>query len=256
MKWLNFVVKINNMSNLTTLLLLTSRFYAKKLIDMSVEKSPDIAVIYVEHPNELLQFGEEFLSHSRLISFGSRFYVKSEILKLIGFNSYNFHPGPSTYPGWAPFNFALYDKAPKYGVTLHEMTADIDTGLIVGCKDFAIPENCDVQQLMDLTTDAMYELFDDFINDFTQRQSPLSSIGIQWSGHITSKKDFENMCHLSLDISEKELNRRLHAFGSSDGINLPYLMVDGQKYMIAFPEDPIERTSYYLHQHRFIKIGS
>ena len=243
------------MSKLTTLILLTSRFYANRLIEMSVERSPDIAVIYVEHPNELLQFGEEFLRTARLVSFGSRFYVKSEILKLIGYNSYNFHPGPPSYPGWAPFNFALYDAAPTHGVTLHEMTSDIDTGVIVGCKNFAIPKDCDVQQLMDLTTAAMYDLFAEFIDDFTNKQSPLTAIDLCWSGHITTKKDFETMCHIEPDISEVELNRRIHAFGSSDGINLPYLIIGGDKYMIAFPEDPLERTSYYVHQQRFIKIG-
>jgi methionyl-tRNA formyltransferase len=243
------------MSKLTTLILLTSRFYANRLINMSVERSPDIAVIYVEHPNELIQFGEDFLRTSRLVSFGSRFYVKSQILKLIGYNSYNFHPGPPSYPGWAPFNFALYDEAPTYGVTLHEMTSDIDTGVIVGCKSFDIPNDCDVQLLMDLTTEAMYDLFADFIEDFTKNQNPLSALNLNWSGHITTKKDFETMCHIDLDITETELNRRIHAFGSSDGLHLPFLTIGDEKYMIAFPEDPAERKSYYVHHQRFIKIG-
>ena len=243
------------MSRLSTILLLTSKFYAQRLIEMSVNKCPGIAVIYVEHPNELVHLGNEFLETARLISFGSRFYVKSEILNLVRYGSYNFHPGPPHYPGWAPFNFALYDRASIYGVTVHGMTSDIDAGDIVGTKKFEIPEVCDVQLLMDLTTKAMYDLYSDLIVDFAEKQTPLKAIGEDWSGHIWTKKDFENMCHIPLDVSEEELNRRIHAFGSSDGINLPYILLGNHKFMIAEPEDNPERKCHYIHGHRFIKVG-
>ena len=243
------------MSRLSTVLLLTSKFYTQRLIEMSVQKSPGTAVIYVEHPNELIQFGEDFLKTSRLISFGSRFYVKPELLSLIGYGSYNFHPGPPHFPGWAPFNFALYEDAPTYGVTVHEMTSDIDAGVIVGTKSFQIPPACDVQLLMDLTTEAMYQLYDEMVTDFAEREPPLNAIDENWSGHIWTKKDFENMCQIPLDVSEHELNRRIHAFGSSDGINLPYIILGNHKFMIAEPEDNFERKSHYLFGHRFIKMG-
>ena len=243
------------MSPLTTVLLLTSKFYAKNLIDVLVEKSPETAVIFVEHPNEILQFGGEFLSGCRMISFGSRFYVKPEVLDLISYKSYNFHPGPTNYPGWAPFNFALYDKSPDFGVTLHEMTADIDTGPIVGSKTFDIPAGCDVQRLMDLTTEAMYQLFDELSLDIAKGELPLPSIDLKWSGHIWTKKDFEQICRLNLDLSKEELEKRLHAFGSSDGINLPHLVIDKSRYFVAEPDDDPTRTFFEFHGHRFIKMS-
>ena len=243
------------MSRLSTILLLTSKFYTQRLIEMSVRQSPGTAVIYVEHPKELIQFGEDFLKTSRLISFGSRFYVKPELLSIIGYGSYNFHPGPPHYPGWAPFNFALYDQAANYGVTVHEMTSDIDAGNIVGTKTFKIPSSCDVQRLMDLTTEAMYALYDEMAVDFAEHEKPLLTKNENWSGHIWTKKDFETMCQIPLDVSEDELNRRIHAFGSSDGINLPYIVIGNHKFMIAEPEDSIERKSHYLYGHRFIKMG-
>ena len=222
---------------------------------MSVLKSPGTAVINIEHPNELIEFGEEFLQSCRLVSFGSRFYVRPEILSLIPYGCYNFHPGPPNYPGWAPFNFALYDGAQNYGVTVHEMTSTIDTGVIVGTKLFDIPRGCDVQQLMDLTTEAMYDLYNDLALPFAEQQTLLPVLESTWSGHIWTKKDFEEMCQIPLDICEEELNRRIHAFGSSDGINLPYLMIDGSKFLIADPDDSDERISHALFGHRFIKMG-
>ena len=242
------------MSRLSAVLILTSHHYAQRLIKASVQQSPDTAVLIIQHPNELLEFGTEFLAKARLISFGSRFYVKRDVLDLIGFKAYNFHPGPANFPGWAPFNFALYHEAADYGTTLHEMTADIDSGDIIGEKTFKIPNGCDVFHLMDLTTEAMYSLYEDMAKEIAEYQEPLPAISQTWTGHIWTKKDFETMCHIPLEIDEKELKKRLDAFGSSDGVHLPYLIKDGIKYIIAEPEDNPNRDSHYLHGQRFIKI--
>ena len=238
-----------------TLILLTSTYYTKRLIESAYNKTPDISVVYVQHPNELMELDIDFLKFSRLISFGSAHYIKPHILSLIGFGSYNFHPGPSNYPGWAPFSFALYEKASNFGVTVHEMTPQIDAGIIVGTKNFKIPNACDLQLLMDLTTEVMYELFDELVLDFAKRDTSLLSNNEDWSGHIWTKNDFKNMCHIPLDISKEELDKRILAFGYSDGTNFPHLYFNNHKYIIAYPEDNLERADIYVHGQRFIKTN-
>jgi methionyl-tRNA formyltransferase len=238
-----------------TLILLTSTFYTKRLIESAYNKTPDISVVYVQHPNELMELDIDFLKFSRLISFGSAHYIKPHILSLIGFGSYNFHPGPSNYPGWAPFSFALYEKASNFGVTVHEMTPQIDAGIIVGTKNFKIPNACDLQLLMDLTTEVMYQLFDELVLDFAKRDTSLLSNNEDWSGHIWTKSDFKNMCHIPLDISKEEMDRRIVAFGYSDGINLPFIDLNNDKYLIADPDDNTVRDDIYIQGYRFIKVN-
>ena len=241
------------MARLSTIILLTSRYYTKRLIDLSVQKVPHVAVIYVQHPNELLQFGIDFLKSSRLISFGSRFYVKPELLSLIGYDSYNFHPGPSHYPGWAPFNFAIYNNATRYGVTVHEMTPTLDSGSIIGSQIFDIPSDCSVQQIMDITTEYMYALYDDMVFDFATRESSLPAIDENWSGHMWTKQDFEKMCKIPVDITESELNKRLHAFGEGDGINIPYIQLDSNRFEYTTSIDHQDPDTLHLFGHRFTK---
>jgi methionyl-tRNA formyltransferase len=241
------------MTQLSTIILLTSRYYTKRLIDLSVQKVPHVAVIYVQHPNELLHFDVDFLKSSRLISFGSRFYVKPELLSLIGYGSYNFHPGPSNYPGWAPFNFAIYNDASKYGVTVHQMTPTLDSGSIIGSQIFDIPPDCSVQQIMDITTEYMYALYDELVLDFATRETTLPDINENWSGHMWTKRDFEKMCQIPVDITEGELIRRLHAFGEGDSINVPYIQLDSNRFEYTTSTDDQEPESLHLFGHRFTK---
>ena len=56
---------------------------------------------------------------TRLLSVGAGFVVPQRILQVVG-AAYNLHPGPPEYPGLFPSVFALYDRAPRFGITLHE----------------------------------------------------------------------------------------------------------------------------------------
>jgi hypothetical protein len=42
------------------------------------------------------------------------------------------------------------------------------------------------------------------------------------------------------------------AFGDSDGEVFPYLMIEGQKYRLAFASDHPDRYSHWLHGIRFV----
>jgi len=68
------------------------------------------------------------LGRARLIGFVTPVVVPARILEGLGFGAYNFHPGPPQYPGWVPSHFAIYDRAPYFGVTAHVMTERVDAG--------------------------------------------------------------------------------------------------------------------------------
>ena len=186
-----------------------------------------------------------------MISFGSRFYVGAEILNKMGFGAYNFHPGPSNYPGWAPFNFALHDGVDQYGVTVHEMTDTIDAGAIVGEKSFNVQKHTTLQGLMDLTTENMYVLFNELASDFV-RNSPLKPIlGAQWSGINNTKKLFTEKCQFTLDMSKDEFDLRIKSFGDGDGERLPFIIHNEKLYEIAGGTEHAEHESIWLHDIRF-----
>src|ERR1700722_13967653 len=59
----------------------------------------------------------DLLRRARLIAFVTADIVPPSVLARLGYGAFNFHPGPPSYPGWAPAHFALYDQAPVFGAT-------------------------------------------------------------------------------------------------------------------------------------------
>lgn len=231
---------------------MTSRFHADIITKLLIAENKDINVLNFIHPDQLNVIPDEYLMSSRLISFGSRHYIPSSLLDRVGYGAYNFHPGPPDYPGWAPFYYAIYDRAAKFGVTCHEMTAKIDAGDIVAVRTFEIPPRCSTQTLVNLTEHEMFEMFKELSPAIACQSAYLPTTPIRWQREPLKKKDFINICHIPLDIDEAELKRRIFAFGDSDGSIFPFLYHDNKKYRLAFDGDHPERHSFWLHGQRFV----
>jgi len=74
-----------------------------------------------------------------IISFQYRWIISSDILKLVKYNSYNFHLADidqykGNHTGIAP----ILDKRKKAAVTLHKMVAQVDAGSILYKEKFSI----------------------------------------------------------------------------------------------------------------------
>jgi len=231
---------------------MTSHFHAKIITEILVAVNEKINVLHFIHPNQLADLPEDYLMSSRLISFGSRHYISPVILQQIGYGSYNLHPGPTHYPGWAPFYYAIYDQATRYGVTFHEMNDKIDAGDIVCVRDFDIPPHSTTQELVNITEFHMFELLKDLAPAFSNHVEYLATTDLKWQRQPLKKKDFLAICQIPLDISDEELNRRIFAFGDSDGTIFPYLIAESKKYRLAFDTDHQDRHSYWLHGKRFV----
>ena len=73
-----------------------------------------------------------------VISFLSPWIIPKEILNTARKASLNFHPGSPDYPGTGCYNFAIYEKSKRYGVTVHHMKEKVDTGDIIMTSYFNI----------------------------------------------------------------------------------------------------------------------
>jgi len=242
----------SNKYKFNNIVLMTSHYHAKLITEIFVSENQKINILHFIHPNQLEELPDDFMMSSRLISFGSRHYISPDILDRIGYGAYNLHPGPTNYPGWAPFYYAIYDRATRYGVTFHEMNDKIDAGNIVRMRDFDIPAGSSTQELVNLTEFHMFELLKELAPSLANQADYLDTTDDQWQRLPLKKKDFLAICHIPLDISEEELNRRIFAFGDSDGSIFPYLVADNKKYRLAFNQDHPDRHSFWLHGKRFV----
>ena len=108
-----------------TVILLTGPIERTVLRAALLGHNPGLTVVPIERASELSSLSEAVLKRSRLIAFVTPVIVPKSILALIGYGAFNFHPGPPTYPGWAPAHFALYDQAAEFGATVHAMVEQI-----------------------------------------------------------------------------------------------------------------------------------
>lgn len=150
---------------------------------------------------------------TRLISFGSGVIVPVPILNRLSGPAYNFHPGPPDYPGLFPSVFALYDGAQRFGVTLHEMAAKVDSGPIVAVETFAVTPVWDRLALDTVTFTAMVKMLERFAPQLADVTRPLAPIAVTWSGKRRTRKDFNALCQLPDDTTAEEFTQRYRAIG-------------------------------------------
>ncbi|MEM1409868.1 MAG: formyltransferase family protein [Pseudomonadota bacterium] len=127
---------------------------------------------------------------TRLISFLTDVIVPGEIIERLGLTPYNIHPGSPEFPGAHGLNFAIFEEATSYGVTVHEMTPSVDTGPIVLTERFPLPPGSDLLTFGDQVFRHAISLADRVICHAVETDDPLPRAPDLWSGPQRTKAKF------------------------------------------------------------------
>ncbi|MGB0670410.1 MAG: formyltransferase family protein [Rhodospirillales bacterium] len=176
--------------------LLTGKVEGPHLTSLLLARNPALNVTHLVSRDDLL-FWSTFNPDGgfrRLVAFCTNIIVPAAVLAALPGPSYNFHPGPPEYPGVHSVQFALAEGADKFGVTLHEMAPKVDEGTIIDVRRFDIQSDADGEELEIDTFLALLGQFDDLADWLANRDDPLPSLGIQWSGRKYRKRDYEALC--------------------------------------------------------------
>jgi methionyl-tRNA formyltransferase len=174
--------------------------------------NPALAFRYAVTAQDLEALAPETLGDTRLLAFTSGTIVPRNILEALGHGAYNFHPGPSDRPGWAPAHFALYERARTFGATAHLMEERVDAGPIIGVETFNIPEPIHVRELEQIAFIRLAYLFWRLSRELATRSEPMPTLPIAWSGGKSTRHMYTSACQIPLDISKADLERRVLAF--------------------------------------------
>jgi methionyl-tRNA formyltransferase len=175
--------------------------------------NPKLELYAAETLAELEALDRSTLARARLISFTNGVIVPQRILDALGYGAYNFHPGPPNYPGFAPAVFAIYDRSPVFGVTVHEMAEKVDAGPIVGLNMFNTSPDMSVMRLEQIALLQLAHLFWTMARVIATQTEALEVLPVTWSGRKTTRRMFEHMCEIPPNITPSELDRRVAAFG-------------------------------------------
>jgi methionyl-tRNA formyltransferase len=160
----------------------------------------------------LLEYCDHMSPLTRLIAFSTFVIIPGHIIEKLQGNCYNFHPGPPEYPGYDPIGLCLYDGVCEYGITLHQITEEIDSGDIVGYIKFPIKENC---TRLDLTMDA-YKEAAGMVRQAAKYLADIEHLllpdGTKWGMRRSNKDSMQEYYILSNEMDETEIMRRQNAF--------------------------------------------
>ena len=204
---------IVNSTDLETAILLTGEAEAEALGELLKAHNPQLNIAPAKDRAALDKACTRIESVTRLISFCSPVIVPKPHLEAMAGGSYNFHPGPPSYPGRYPSVFALYEDQKTFGVTLHEMAERVDEGPIIAAEWFGIPDQCDLESLDTLAFKELVRLFRRWAKPLATRSSLLKPQPIKWSGVKRSKADCDSLCRIDSSTSPEDAEKKKRACG-------------------------------------------
>src|SRR5579864_3808792 len=181
-----------------TIILLTGPTERAALPAPLLGHNPASTVLTIESAEQLAALSSDVLRRSRLIAFVTPVIVPKRILDQIGYGAVNFHPGPPSYPGWAPAHFALYDQADEFGATAHLMVEKVDAGPIIDLAAFLIPPNTSVFSLEGMAYAHLSFLFWRMARQLACDPSLPPALPVQWGSRKYSRNNYLSMCDIPL----------------------------------------------------------
>lgn len=145
-----------------------------------------------------------------VISYISPWIVPKIVLENAHIAAINLHPGPPEYPGIGCTNFALYNDEKEFGITIHHMKEKVDSGSIILVERFPVFKNDSVYTLTQRCYAYIYIAFVKVFM-FISTNQLLPESEEQWTRKPYTRKELNELCVITPDMPEKEVNRRVKA---------------------------------------------
>ena len=198
---------------LKKLILLTGEIEASHLTAILSHHAPNLEIVWASDATALAAAVEDGLAGVRIIAVMSGVIVPTDVLAALDGPAYNFHPGPPEYPGSCVAGFAIYHGATSFGVTLHEMAGQVDSGPIIDVRRFDVPPGAKFQELEVLAFQAAIQMFVDYAPKLALDSAPLPRKDISWTGPLRTRAQADRLSEITSNLTEDEIARRYRAFG-------------------------------------------
>lgn len=168
-----------------------------------------------------------------VISYISPWIVPKEVIVHTRVAAINLHPGPPEYPGIGCTNFAIYDGAKEFGITVHHMLEKVDSGSIIIVKRFPILLDDTVYSLTQRCYEYIFQAFKELL-PYMVHSTPLPQSAEQWRRKPYTRKELNGLCRITKDMSDEEIRRRVRAT-TYPGMPGAYMELGGVKFAVEPP---------------------
>ncbi len=144
----------------------------------------------------------------------------------------NLHMAPlPEYRGSNQFSYAILDEKKEFGTTIHKIDSRIDHGAILFDKRFAIPDNCWVNELYQLTFDASLSLFKETLWSIVNGrylEMPQSALIDKHGTSLHFRNEAASIKQIDLSWDKEKIERHIRAT-SMPGFEQPYTIINREK---------------------------
>lgn len=177
-----------------------------------------------------------------VISYLFPIVLPKKILDLAKEHAINFHPAPPRYPGIGGYNYAIWNGDKEYGVMVHEMVEQVDSGRIYNVKYFPYPLYGSVKDLKETSMVYMYNLFMETINDIVSDGRIYQSVqdeDTKWYPVPHTRQELQEMCKINVrdTVQAKHIARKVRAFYFPNARDGPFFLINNKKYLVIPIED-------------------
>ncbi len=177
----------------------------------SLEDVPECAIIYSVQHHQILK--EETIKKAKRIAV-------------------NLHMAPlPEYRGCNQFTMAILDEKTEFGTTIHRIDTRIDHGDILFEKRFAVPDNCWVTELYDLTYKASIALFRDTLPAIISGSyslMPQDALAATYGSSLHYRTEIAALKQIDLNWDAAKISRHIRAT-SMPGFEPPYALLGDRK---------------------------
>ena len=184
--------------------------------------------ILVDGPNvdiDINHFSD--IKYDYVFSYIGPWIIPKKMLENTKYAAINFHPGPPEYPGIGCTNFALYDGAREFGITVHHMEPKVDSGKIIMTKRFPIAKSDTVWTLSQKCYAYIFAAFCELLP--LLRDGIITESQETWQREPYTRKQLDELCVITRDMSEEEIKRRVRAT-TYPGMPGAYIELAGVKF--------------------------
>ncbi len=208
-------------------------FYVERAMEFVSLHFPDSEIVLGmrgdSFPDDLAWWEGDYI-----ISYLSPWIIPAYLLNRAGKAGINFHPGPPEYPGIGCTNFAIYNNENVFGVTCHYMKPKVDTGKIIAVRRFRFFSGDSVFSLTQRCYSYILTLFYEIMSIiYDNGVLPVSEE--VWRRKPYTRKELNDLCSLSADMSVDEAARRVRAV-SFPGAPGAYVKIGNMKFNYDVPD--------------------
>lgn len=164
-----------------------------------------------------------------IFSYLSQWIIPKALIDNASKGAINWHPGPPEYPGIGCTNFAIYNNEKSFGITCHYMLEKVDSGKIIQVERFQVLPEDTVYSITQKCYLLMINSFMRIVEKIKSNEN-LPNSKESWKRTPYTRVQLNDLCRITLEMDEAEVNRRIKATTYKDP--WAYVELYGRKYYL------------------------